>query len=462
MSAIIVPQTVTPRQSEQPEVSLTGLEGRELRSREWDEAFRFACKDRGIVDLEDSGIALSTMQALIGLGVDRREESAPVLHLKSETYEDLTRAGQDSVFSVIAAGVESVLGEDASFEVHSPYGSITRDLAMELGLVPRVFTAENLMKKKIEPLRWVVNGFVPEGLTLLAAKPKTGKSWLCIDIAVAVASGSVAMGVKRVAAGDVLYLALEDGERRLQDRIGQVLQGGPSPRRLEIATRWPKLDESGLEELEGWLDRHPDARLIIIDTLQRVRQVPRSRNVYKEDYEALQGLASMSHHRRIAIIVVHHARKAEAEDPLDTISGSTGLSAAADGALVMKRRRGANEATLSVVNRDSVDQELAIQFDRTSCTWRILGRADEHQESATRLEIKSLLEAADETMSPKEIAEALGRNPATTRVMLPKMLADGEIARPKKGQYCPVNTVNGVNSDNHVGPTEENESCVKG
>jgi RecA-family ATPase len=216
---------------------------------------------------------------------------------------------------------------------------------------PETVTAADLMAAELPPVRWGVRGVLPEGVTLLAGKPKLGKSWLALGLCAAVGAGGVALGTRQVEQGDVLYLALEDNRRRLQKRLGKMLRG-PAPEGLEIAISWPKLDEGGVEALEAWLREHREARLVVVDTLAKIRPRTRGQNVYQEDYAALEELLPLAAEHEVAIVVVHHTRKMAAADPLDEISGSTGLTGGVDGVLVLKRDRGKADAVLHVDGRD--------------------------------------------------------------------------------------------------------------
>jgi RecA-family ATPase len=241
------------------------------------------------------------------------------------------------------------------------------------------FTAAELMATKLPPLRWTVPGLLPEGVTLLSGKPKLGKSWLALGLAIAVASGGVALGTMPVNHGEVLYLALEDTRRQLQKRLEKTLAGTTAPSRLHIATEWPRMDEGGADRLGDWLAVHPDARLAVVDILKKVRpRTSQNRSVYDVDYEALEALQRLAGEHGVAILVVHHTRKLAAADPVDEVSGSTGLSGGADGILVLKRDRGKADAYLHITGREIEEEaELALKWDTALASWSLVGDAEE-------------------------------------------------------------------------------------
>jgi AAA domain-containing protein/IclR-like helix-turn-helix domain-containing protein len=306
-------------------------------------------------------------------------------------------------------------------------------------------TAAELLTKRLPALRSAAPGILPEGLGILAGRPKIGKSWLGLDFAVAVAGGGKVLGKISAEQGDVLYLALEDGERRLQSRLGALVDAAPAG--LEFATAWSRLDEGGLELLDRWLGSHPNARLVMIDTLKRVR--PRGRRdagLYDQDYEALGPLADLAKKHGVCILVIHHTRKAGADDPLELVSGSFGLSGAVDSVLVLKRDRGRADAVLAIVDRDQGDQELALEWDAGTFTWTLLGDAEDYRRSKERADIIELLRRASSPMQPKAIAEQLGRPRGAVRFLLHKMAASGEVRKGDDGYTVhPANTANSLN-----------------
>lgn len=215
----------------------------------------------------------------------------------------------------------------------------------------------------------IVDGFLYGGTYLFVGAPKVGKSFFMAQLAYYVAMG-IPLWDYPVRKGTVLYLALEDDYARLQRRLSGMF-GVECADNLYFATQAKTLNEGLDRQLEGFLKEHKDARLIIIDTLQKVREVGGDRYSYSSDYEIVTKLKSFSDKYGICLLVVHHTRKLESEDSFDMISGTNGLLGAADGAFIMhKKKRTDNEAVMDIVGRDQPDQELTIEFDRERCVWK--------------------------------------------------------------------------------------------
>ena len=215
----------------------------------------------------------------------------------------------------------------------------------------------------------VVDGFLYGDTYLFVGAPKVGKSFFMGQLAYHVAMG-IPLWDYPVRKGTVLYLALEDDYARLQRRLSGMF-GVECADNLYFATQAKTLNEGLDRQLEEFLKEHTDARLIIIDTLQKVREVGGDRYSYSSDYEIVTKLKSFSDKYGICLLVVHHTRKLESEDSFDMISGTNGLLGAADGAFIMhKKKRTDNEAVLDIVGRVQPDQELTIEFDRERCVWK--------------------------------------------------------------------------------------------
>jgi Bifunctional DNA primase/polymerase, N-terminal/AAA domain/IclR helix-turn-helix domain len=302
---------------------------------------------------------------------------------------------------------------------------------------PSGWTAAELVAADFPEPAWILPGLLPQGLTLLAGKPKVGKSWLALGVGIAVACGGVALGSIPAERGRVLHLPLEDTPRRLKKRLEQLLTGA-APEALHFFTRWPRLDSGGLLHLDAFLQDHADCRLLIIDTLAKVRKRPSGKasgNLYLEDHEALEGLKELADKYNLAALVVTHLRKAAAEDVVDLVSGTTGLTGAADTVLILQRGRGQADAILNATGRDVEEQELALRFDREGCYWSILGDARELAATRERQELVDALRAADSPLSPKELAEMTGKKPGAVRRLLFSMVEAGEIRKEKYGKY---------------------------
>lgn len=299
---------------------------------------------------------------------------------------------------------------------------------------PAGVTAASLRTKTFKPVAWVVNDLIPDGMTILAGKPKLGKSWLVLDVAVAVARGGYTLDQK-CAQGDVLYCALEDNERRLKSRLAKVCQFGEWPSRLTFWTEMQRIEDGGLDQLREWISTAESPRLVIIDTFQKVRR-PKgtTEGVYESDYAAATPLKRLADETGVAVLLVHHVRKSPAdEDPLDAVSGSTGLTGAADTILVL--HRGSEGVTLYGRGRDVEETEQAMQFRRDDCRWSVLGDAHDVRLSSERRAIIDALKAEAEPLSPNVIANVTGQTSGNVRRLLFSMLRDGEVEKAGRGKY---------------------------
>lgn len=305
-------------------------------------------------------------------------------------------------------------------------------------------SAAELMGMEFAPTRWVVPDVLPEGLSLLVGKPKKGKSWMALGMCEAVAVGGVALGTRRVEQGDTLYLALEDNKKRLQKRLKKILNGRAAPERMHLHIEWPRLEEGGAELLDEWLTEHPGARLVVVDTLAKIRKPVRGQNVYSEDYAALEQLLPLAAKHGVAIVVVHHLRKMAASDPLDEISSSTGLTAGVDGFLILRRTPGSKGPTLYVDGRDIEEPtEYALTWNINTATWSIEGTAEEVHLSKERGDILLTLNRSAAPMTPKEVADVMpGAKYNNVKFLMWSMLGDGQLLKDDKGRYSPANPTN--------------------
>jgi hypothetical protein len=294
--------------------------------------------------------------------------------------------------------------------------------------------AREIMGTEFPEPAWVVPGLIPGGVTILASSPKMGKSWLCLGLGLGVASGETVLGQISVTPREVLYIAMEDTNRRLQRRLEIILQGRPAPGQMHFSVMWPRFDATGLQELHNWMKGHPETGLILIDTLARVRG-PRRGFMYDSDYEAIAQLKTIADDYGLGIVVVHHLRKAEAADVMDMISGSSGLTGAADNVAVLKRERSRSEATLFVSGREVEEQELALKFEAERGSWAIMGSAEECRLTQERQEIVDLIRKEGCIMKLGDIARALGKKVPNVHHLLTSLVDQGIVEKIGYGKY---------------------------
>jgi AAA domain len=307
-----------------------------------------------------------------------------------------------------------------------------------------------LMARKYPPLRAVVPGYLYEGFSVLAGRQKLGKTWLAIDWALAVATGGIAMGSIPCDQGDVLYIDMENGPRRIQGRINTLFPNEreiPDLCRLEWVTEAPQLDQGFIAELERWRASVSVPTLVVIDVLQRIKPAgTMARNAYENDYSAWAPLQQWVTEKRVAVLGLHHTKKGGADDPLEALSGSNGLSACADTTIVLDSDQ--NGKTLYVRGRDVEEKETAVIF--VNGAWSVLGNAADVRRSDERAVIIGALTDNDEAMTPAELAAALGKTSNNIRQLLFKMAEAGEVYRVGKNRYWvePLPPHNSDNADN--------------
>ena len=214
----------------------------------------------------------------------------------------------------------------------------------------------------------IIEGLLYSGTYLFVGAPKLGKSFLMAQLAYHVSTGT-ALWNYPVHKGTVLYLALEDDYRRLQERLYRMF-GTESTENLHFAVTANQLGRGLNEQLTEFIRQHSDTRLIIIDTLQKVREVCADTYSYANDYDIITQLKHFADSTRVCLLLVHHTRKQKSEDSFDMISGTNGLLGAADGAFMLhKEKRTANAATLEISGRDQQDQKLHLTRNIETITW---------------------------------------------------------------------------------------------
>ena len=237
------------------------------------------------------------------------------------------------------------------------------------------FNARDLMAQDFPPLKQLVDGLIASGMVLLVASPKIGKSWMMLDLSYVAAKGGKALGAIPVERRPVLYMALEDGPRRLQRRLRKLGYNDP-PENLEFVVRLDGHDP--LQIITTFLDAHRDEQpLVILDTYAKYRAVV-PRQAGESEYDRDSRIAANLKDRIDecdggTLIVVHHTRKMGADDFVETVSGSQGTAGIADEIMKLSRHRGKTEGLLQVSARDAPEGQYKVRFDADTGRWALDG-----------------------------------------------------------------------------------------
>lgn len=250
------------------------------------------------------------------------------------------------------------------------------------------FTAEELMSLQLEPLVPIVEKMLYPGFSILAGAPKVGKSWACLDLCLSICKGEPFIGFN-TNKHETLYLALEDSINRIQDRLGKILGTGQKvPAGFHIVTECNPLDQGLLSQLQGELNKFPNIKLIIIDTLQKVRGAQvRGETWYASDYKEMAKLKRFADINKVCILAIHHLRKQKDTDPFNQISGSTGITGAADSMIVLsKMDGGTGEVMMSITGRDVDSTELVLKHNKSTYKWEIASETSNYENYKEQLE----------------------------------------------------------------------------
>ena len=239
-------------------------------------------------------------------------------------------------------------------------------------------TASSLLDKQFAPQHELIEGMLAPGLYILAGASKIGKSWLVLQIAHCVSMGLPLWG-RKVQKSEVLYLALEDTERRIQSRLMRICGGETGE--IAFATEAEVLGRGFEEQVTNYLHKHLQAKLVIVDTLIKVREMNSRGSAYADDYATMTAFKRIAEQYGITMLIVHHTRKQEAGDIMDMISGTTGIMGCADGAMVLERpMRRVPKGSISMTGRDFQDAKISLTQNPETMCWEFVGYTDEMPE----------------------------------------------------------------------------------
>lgn len=249
----------------------------------------------------------------------------------------------------------------------------------------QVIDVENLLAAPIPPTYFVVQDLIPQGISVLCGDSKIGKSWLMLWLGLQVSRGQKLWNFSTNQC-DVLYLALEDTYRRLRDRLYYLTENSTQPKNFKLAVMSDKIGCGLEEQIKDYLADYPKTKLIIIDTLQKIRDSKGSSGksgIYSNDYDDISAIKRIADDYGIAIVLVHHLRKLkDSDNPFNQISGSNGIMGAADTAYLLKKNYSTGESSLIANGRDVGQFELVLSFENR--IWKLLeqkSREDIEQEA---------------------------------------------------------------------------------
>ena len=435
-----------------PDVIAAIAEGRDIAvfegegdvDRAWELGVPATCSPHGAADLNKDG-TLPTPKWVSGDSEQLRGAGRVVVFCDNDRPGELHQAATANSLARVVQHVCTVRLADHWPEVAKPGGDVsdgidagrTGEILALMDSAPEwkpdvgkssveIVRCSDLRDMRFDPLNYVTEDYIPEGLTILGGKPKIGKSWMLLDLGAAVATEGATFLGRKCQHGDVLGLFLEDGKRRLQRRL-TAMHGisKPWPERFEFSTSWPHLDQGGMEEIERWCDRARDPQLIIIDILEQIKQRAKTQNLYSQDYDALLALREFCERNKLTIIGSMHQRKQGADDLLDTINSTLGSAAAADTVLVLARD---NKGDKYLYGRGRDIEEFKITVCQNDhFRWQNLGSQIEHAMSSERASILNIMRFKGEPMTVQEIIDGLNKSsggntkPGNVRTLLSRM-----------------------------------------
>ncbi len=302
-------------------------------------------------------------------------------------------------------------------------------------------TGSDLVKKSFPDINWTIEGLMPPGLTIMAGPPKQGKSWLALNIAIWVSTGTDVLNQYPTNKGKVLYLAFEDSERRLNDRLkkildayeldGEVLENMLLPESLKFS----KINQDGLNDIIDIIRAHEDLRMVIIDTFGAAFAVEKEYrgNAFHADYTMIGQLQELARELDVSVLLLHHTRKARSESTFENILGTVGVIAAPDTLMVFRQMNRKN--MLFITGRDIENSEHVLDFNSDTFMWHISAE-EVDQLNKERKEVYDCFGSDyDLELKTGDIVARLGKSRSNISKLLSKLVADGLIEKAGYGRY---------------------------
>jgi hypothetical protein len=371
-------------------------------------------------------------------GADEEEIFAALWAMNTRRCE---KPGSEKDIRKMARSLCNNYAPDLKANVSNASGNVGRPAAREPNVIslPEIVSAADLYAGNIVPLRELLEGVMWDGLSMLIARPKTGKSWLMLQIAIAIAGGPSVKGLTVLDHGPVLYGAFEEPAARTMGRLRKLAASGNWSKDLHFVYNLLPLMGGGAEQLAGLIETIRP-RLTVLDTLTALIKGggKRESDVFRSQYAEVSRIRKLAEDFHTAITAVHHTRKGVSDGAVEAVAGTGGIPAAVD-TLWHLRRKPEGEATLEVIGREAEEKTLALQFGQEPFGWAVLGDDAAQLLNAERREVLELLRE-DGALSPAAIAAELGKARPAVRMMLKRMREDGQVQKQGKA-YIPSHSV---------------------
>jgi DNA-binding transcriptional ArsR family regulator len=301
--------------------------------------------------------------------------------------------------------------------------------------LPHVITGTELYAGEVVRLRPLLEDLIWDGLTMIVAKPKAGKSWIMLQAAVHVAGGPGIEGVTALDHGPVLYGAFEEPAARTMARLRKLAPAGDWAENLHFVYNVFPLMGGGAEQLRALIE-HLRPRMVVLDTLTALIKGggKRENDVFRSQYAEVSVVRKIAEDFHTAVILVHHARKGMADTAIESVTGTGGIAAAVDTLWCLKRKP-EGEATLEVIGREAEEKTFALKFEQDPFGWRVLGDDAAQLLNAERRQILELLRD-DGALSPAQIAAELAKSRPAVRMLLKRMREDSQVSK-QGSKYIP-------------------------
>ena len=301
-------------------------------------------------------------------------------------------------------------------------------------------TSTELDMVVLPDIKFTVEGILPMGLSMLVAKPKAGKSFMRLQLALATAHGDTFIG-HATKQGDVLYYALEDHHRRLQQRERQLRESHTSSDNLIYSTKAPRIGAGLAEQIDMWTERVRAPSLVIIDTMGRVMPpAPPGSQEYNHATQTLGELQQLAFSRELSVLLIHHSKKAqkgqEVTDPFEQFLGSQAVLGVLDVMLVLDRPRMTNQAELSVTGRDVQEFSLPLTFDKGTGIWSSVNPNPQQELGLTPERFQVVEMIGRGVRKTGDIAIELDTSPSNVSNKLENLETDGFVQKAKHGVWA--------------------------